>query len=236
MESGKAVDEQTEKIIIKERPYISYNPYFFIPFFIWVVAGGLGLIFFDRQTLFAMINTRHTYYADIIMAMGTHMGEGYFSIILLSALLVFPKLRNRWYLISAFMSNALPAIITQAIKSGVNEPRPLNYFKSATWIHTLPEWQRYMERSFPSGHTCAAFCLFCFIALFLPHGYRFLGIVLFAIALFVGVTRVYLAAHFFHDIYVGSILGTTFTSGIVYLFEYRGGYFFRYVRKRSLIQ
>lgn len=231
MESVKAIDEQQEKIAIKQRPYISYNPYFFIPFFIWVIAGGIALVVSDKQTLFAMVNTRHTDLLDIFMALVTQMGEGIFSVLLLSILFVFPSLRNKWYLISAFMTNALPSIITQAIKSSVNAPRPLNYFKGAEWIHTLPEWPRHMERSFPSGHTCAAFCLFCFLSFFLPHRYKVFAVLFFLLALLVGVTRLYLAAHFFLDIYVGSIIGTTFTAGIMYLLEYKGGYFFRYVRK-----
>jgi membrane-associated phospholipid phosphatase len=167
-----------------------------------------------------------------MMAWGTRLGEYVFTLPLLIILFAFPALRNRWYIISALMTNALPSIIVQAVKSSVNAPRPLNYFKGAEWIHTLPEWDQHIHRSFPSGHTCSAFCLFCFISFFLPHGYRPWALLFFLVALFVGVTRVYLAAHFFLDIYVGSIIGTTFTAGIMYLLEYKGGYFFRYVRKR----
>lgn len=236
MESGKALDKQTEKIIIKERPYISYNPYFFIPFFIWVVVGGISLLVADKRTLFYMINSRHNDVLDVLMAWGTRMGELEFSVILLILLLAFPGLRNRFYVVAALIANALPSIIVQVVKSSINAPRPLNYFKEAPWIHTLPEWHRYMNRSFPSGHTCAAFCLFCFVSFFLPPRYRPWALVLFVLALFTGVTRIYLAAHFFLDIYVGSILGTTFTAGIMYLLEYKSGYFFRHVRKGNAVQ
>lgn len=229
MEPDK-VHRGEEKIEITERPYISYNPYFIIPFLIWVVIGGIALLFHDRQVLFAMVNTRHTETVDILMVLCTRMGEGIVSVVLLSALLFIPSLRNKWYVIAALLTNALPALLTQVIKSSINAPRPLTVFKGAQWVHTLPEWPRLMERSFPSGHTCAAFCLFCFLSFFLSYGHRAWAILFFLLALLVGYSRLYLAAHFFHDIYAGSILGTTFTIGMMFLLEHYRGYFFRYVR------
>lgn len=229
MEPGN-VNLEKEKIAITERPYISYNPYFIIPFLLWVVAGGIALLAYDSQVLFAMVNTRHTTYLDTAMVLTTRMGEGVVSVTLLLLLLIIPSLRNKWYVVAAILTNALPALLTQVIKSSVNAPRPLTVFKGAEWIHTLPEWPRLMERSFPSGHTCAAFCLFGFLSFFLPYGYRAWALVFFVLALLVGYSRLYLAAHFFIDIYAGSILGTLFTFGIMFLLERYRGYFFRFVR------
>lgn len=216
-----------EKIALPRKPYTSYNPYFLIPFIFWVIGGGLAQLLFDRQLLFASINTRHTSVLDIIMVNVTVMGEGIFSATILLLLLARSTLRNLWYIVAAVLTNVLPSIMTQVIKSSVNAPRPLNYFKEAEWIHTLPEWPRLMERSFPSGHTCAAFCLFTFLAVLLPPKFRGWGLFFFALAILVGISRLYLAAHFFLDIYVGSIIGTIFTLIIIAIMNSKQGIFFK---------
>ncbi|MCD6063458.1 MAG: phosphatase family protein [Flavipsychrobacter sp.] len=210
-----------------EKPYTSYNRYFFIPFLIWVVIGGLSLLFFDRRVLFEFANGRHSEWGDVFMTYVTRMGEGAFIIIVLLLLLGLTSFRNWWFVITAFFSNVIPAAFVQAVKSGINAPRPLNYYKEAPWIHISPDWPVYMERSFPSGHTTGAFCLFCFLAILLPPRYKPLGLVCFLVALAVGWSRMYLAAHFFLDVYVGSILATVFVVCVVALMNRNQGRFFK---------
>lgn len=208
-------------------PYSSYNSYFFIPFVAWVILGGIAQLIFSRQTLFALFNTHHTEVADILMFYTTKMGEGVFGTIILLLLTAFRPFRNWWYFSAALLCNLLPALLTQWIKSAVNAPRPLTYFHEAAWIHTVPEWPRLLQRSFPSGHTCAAFSLFCFLAFILTPRYKWAGALFFALALLVGYTRMYLAAHFFIDVYVGSIIGVVFTILVLSVMRKRPHYFFR---------
>lgn len=194
-----------------DRPYSSYNPFFIIPFILWIIAGGIALAIYDKETLFAAFNTHHSSVGDMLMEYVTFMGEGSFITIVLLLLLGFSRLRNWWYFTTAVIAGVLPSLITQVIKSATKAPRPLKYFNEAPWIHTLPEWPRVMERSFPSGHSCGAFSLFCLLALLLPPKVRPLGLVFFVCALAVAYSRMYLAAHFFEDIYVGSIIGGCFS-------------------------
>ncbi|HRO43357.1 MAG TPA: phosphatase PAP2 family protein [Flavipsychrobacter sp.] len=208
-------------------PYTSFNKWFLIPFFLWVILGGIALLLFDRQYLFGSINTRHTLLLDVLMVWITKMGEGVFGAIILLALLLMKSFRNGWYFAAALVCNVVPALIVQAVKSSVDAPRPLNYFKEAAWIHTLPEWERLMERSFPSGHTAAAFCLFAFLSLILTPKYKWLGVVFFILAMLVGYSRIYLAAHFFHDVYFGSVFGVLFTILVVAIMRKYPHYFFR---------
>ena len=84
-----------------------------------------------------------------------------------------------------------------------------------------------MERSFPSGHTSAAFTLFCLVAILLPRPYRYWGVVFFILALLIGYSRIYLAAHFFLDVYVGSIIGTIFTLIVLAIMNSRAHLFFK---------
>jgi membrane-associated phospholipid phosphatase len=209
------------------KPYTSYNRYFLIPFLVWVVFGGIALLSFDRLQLFRAFNTHYSSLGDAIMIYVTRMGEGVFVTVVLLLLLARTSLRSWWFVIAAFFTNAIPNLIAQALKSGFNAPRPLNYFEEAPWIHVLPEWPRFMERSFPSGHTTCAFCLYCFLAVILPPRYKIFGMVFFFLALAVGYSRMYLAAHFFVDVYVGSIIGTVFTLVIVALMDKYQGRFFK---------
>jgi membrane-associated phospholipid phosphatase len=191
-------------------PYTSFNRWFLIPFIIWVILGGIALLMFSRQQLFAAFNTHHTSTMDAFMHTFTDLGEGTYTTVVVLVLMGLKAFRNWWYVIAALLTNAFPNILVQIIKSSVNAPRPLNYFRDAPWIHTLPEWPRLMERSFPSGHSSSAFCFFCFMAMLLPRRYRPFGLLFFFMALTVGYSRMYLAAHFFLDVYVGSVIAVVF--------------------------
>lgn len=196
---------------MSKAPYTSYNPYFLVPFGIWVISGGVLLSVFDKELLFTAANTNHTPFADGLMYYTTLLGEGGFITVLLLVLLGISRFRNWWYFTAAVGTGVLPSLVTQYIKRTVDAPRPLKFFNEAEWIHTLPQWPRLMEHSFPSGHTCGAFSLFCFLSLLLSERYRYWGILFFVFAAMVGYSRMYVAAHFFEDVYAGSILGVSFT-------------------------
>lgn len=190
------------------------NPWFFYPFLIWVIVGGILLGTFDRRHLFEMVNGRHSEPLDIFMSTLTHFGTGQIMILILLILMAAPKFRNWWFVITAVLCISLPALVIQILKAIFNAPRPFEYFKAdPSWIHFSQNWgDRLYHHSFPSGHSGGAFSMYCLLALLLPRRYRWLGLPLFLFALLVGYTRLYLAAHFFLDVYVGSILGTLITT------------------------
>lgn len=157
----------------------------------------------------------------------TSMGEALFIIIVLLALMLFKERnRNLWYFIAATLSGVLPSVTSQLIKTAEHAPRPLKLLENVSWVHALPEWPRLMERSFPSGHTTGAFSLFCFIAMLLPKEKRVHGALFFILALSVAYSRMYLAAHFFEDVYAGSILGTGFSLLVMTLMNKCSHFFF----------
>ena len=210
-----------------QKPYTSYNPYFIIPFILWVIVGGILLATYDAEALFRTVNEHHTPLLDVVMYRSTLMGEGLFIGLILLLLLSISRLRNWWYFTAAVVCNILPSIATQIVKSKVNAPRPLKFFTDAAWLHSNPAWPQLMERSFPSGHTCGAFTFFTFLALLLPPGRRAWGIVLFLLGLLVAYSRMYLAVHFFADVYVGSIIGASFTTLIIFFMNRYHALFFR---------
>jgi membrane-associated phospholipid phosphatase len=209
-------------------PQISFNRYFFIPFFIWVIIGGILLATYNERQLFENVNVRHTETLDWLVRQLTNLGNGFAICGILLFLLAVQKFRNWWYLIAAVMCNAVPAIITQIVKGIFNRPRPFERYRDdVSWIHFSPEWgQRLYHHSFPSGHSAGAFSIFLFVAMLLPKRYQIWGFVLFFLALGVAYSRLYLAAHFFLDVYVGSIIGVVFTSlGFYVMRRYLGRFY-----------
>ncbi len=206
---------------MKGKTSIPVNLYFAIPFAVWVIVGGVLYTVAGSEVLFRFINTNHTATLDTAMYAITHLGEASVVIPLLLFPFVFSQFRNRQYFIAAIASNIVPMLVSQGLKSLFNAPRPLSVFRDAGWVHHPEHWPWLYERSFPSGHSEGAFALFCFLSLILPQGKRVWGLVFFIMALLVCYSRVYLAAHFFEDVYVGSIIGTVVCSGCYYIVRRR---------------
>ena len=203
-----------------KKQYISYNPYFIYPFLLWVVAGGLALMNFSKSTLFFAFNSHYSAITDVIMYYITWLGQAEVIIPALFLLMVIPRLRNWWYFAITICCNAIPFLIQHFIKTTLNYPRPLLLFKDMPNMHYLKDWPFLLHSSFPSGHSQGAFSFFCFLSLLLPAKYRVYGCIFFILALSVAYSRMYLAAHFFEDVYAGSILGTILTTLIFSVMNY----------------
>ncbi len=180
---------------------------------IWAMIGVVLLVIFDRMVLFSTVNLHHTALLDTIMLIMTNLGDGIGIIPILLAMLVFQSCRNWWYLLAATICNGVPALLIQVLKGIFNAPRPFEFYKDdPSWIHFDARWgEHLLHHSFPSGHSAGVFSMCCFLSMILPSRFAWFGIVLFFLALLVGYTRMYLAAHFYADVYVGSLIGTTTT-------------------------
>ena len=166
------------------------------------------LLDFTKQQLFSSVNSHYSAIGDIIIYYITWMGQPEVIIPGLVLLMFIPVFRNRQYFFLALICNIIPFVTQQLLKRVWHDPRPLKYFDHALWIHYLPAWGPELLRdSFPSGHSQGAFSFFSFLSLLLPSKYRWLGIVFFIMALSVCYSRLYLAAHFFEDVYTGSLIG-----------------------------
>ncbi len=193
--------------LMPQKTQLSNNPWFLLPFLIWMIAGGVLLATIDAAEVFTAVNTGHSAALDFIMFWITHLGERIPMIVIVAIVFFIPGFRNWWFVLAAVLCNLVPAAITQGLKDVYHSPRPQAVFEGETWLRVLEHWDVLYERSFPSGHTTSAFSLFCFLSLLLPRRWAPLGLVFFIIALAVGYSRMYLAAHFFKDVYVGSLIG-----------------------------
>lgn len=193
------------------------NTWFFLPFLIWIVTGALLQMVFTHEELFLAINSRHSYWGDVIMTGVTYIGDG----ITFGVMLAFILLLRKYKLfLTAASVLLLTTLIVQIAKHYFNEPRPIKYFGEDSYlVHTVKWVTVHGSCSFPSGHTTTAFAMFCFLALISNN--KLTGILFMGLALLAAWSRIYLAQHFFVDVYVGSIIGTLCSFLVYTLFHQR---------------
>lgn len=195
---------------------VAKNRYFFIPFLLWLIIGGILLTIFTKDQLFLAVNGAHNPVADILVTISTYVGNGLLFGIILAFFLFKRQWRNFFMGAAAFL---LVTLIVQFLKRAFSEPRPISYFPDPSILHILPWISVHSGLSFPSGHTSTAFAMYCFITL-MWHNKK-MGWVLFLLALSTAHSRLYLSQHFFSDVYAGSIIGTICCTLVYWLFEYR---------------
>jgi membrane-associated phospholipid phosphatase len=150
---------------------------------------------------FAFLNTRgiRPRWLDWIMLGATQLGNG-LTAFFLSLYFFFNGSRRLAYeLMLGILSLWL---IVELIKALVQRPRPAFNLNQVRMVG-----YRDRGRSFPSGHTSQVF----FIATLLSHrlavGWETVLLIYLA-ALFVGLTRLYVGAHYPRDVLAGAILGS----------------------------
>ncbi|MFD1426765.1 undecaprenyl-diphosphatase [Kroppenstedtia sanguinis] len=148
-------------------------------------------------------------FLDWLMSRVTHLGGAGFTLSFLLVWFIFqtPPVRN-WAL-EGLVSLVSSHLGVQVGKHCWQRLRPyLQYSDLRVVSHPLQDY------SFPSGHTAAAFSLALIWIFHLP----WLFVLLFPLALAVGLSRIYLGLHYPTDVIVGGWLGTVFAMGTHYLF------------------
>lgn len=193
------------------------NRYFYAPFLLWLIIGGALLSLFTKDDLFLSVNGAHNPVMDVIATGITYLGDGITFGLMLLVLLILRKWKL--FLMAAGIL-LMVTLIVQGIKHAVNEPRPIVYFGEEPHVCHIVQWVKvHGGLSFPSGHTSTAFAMFCFLSL--VWGDKKMGIWMFVFGILTAHSRLYLSQHFFADVYVGSIIGTSVSSLVFWLFEYR---------------
>jgi len=148
----------------------------------------------------------------------THLGDGLFLILIALIFLFFDVKKS----IILLLSYAIAGGFTQFLKEAFFnfEMRPFFYHSFHDFpLKIVDGVDMHSQNSFPSGHATAAFCLFTFLSFYAKEiKFKFLLIFL---AIVVAFSRVYLSQHFIEDITVGSIIGTGFTTLLIYSIYYK---------------
>ena len=159
--------------------------------------------------LFFNVRGRHPPWLDLLMTSITQIGNG-IAAVALALILFFAGYQLLAY--ELILGVLTLWLMVELVKALARRRRPFLRLTQARIVG-----QRAGGRSFPSGHTSQAF----FMATLLV-GYFDIGVwgvvLLYAIALLVGITRMYVGAHYPRDVLAGAILGCAWglLGGIVF--------------------
>lgn len=189
--------------------------YFFIPYGLLLVLALIIQFTCTQFEVSLFVNSLHNNILDSFFHFTTQIGDGLFAAAIALALLIF----KRAYFWSSILCFYIPALVTQFLKRVVfsHHLRPSVLMKDFTQLHYVPGVDMHGLHSFPSGHTTSAFAVFLFLA-FISSNKKW-GAGFLAIALLVGLSRIYLLQHFFEDVLMGSCIGVVFCTLIYLIFE-----------------
>ena len=172
------------------------------------------LLALDREVFLWINNKWANPYLDPLFSVITWLGNGWIIILLV---VIFFAIKRPTYLrqhlpwLAAAM--LLSGLCILFIKKMVYRPRPLSDFApliaaGKVQIHVVGT--HLWLKSFPSGHAQTAFAAGTYLSLLLP---RWTPLFL-ALATGVGLSRIYMGAHFPLDVIIGGLVGIIFAWGV----------------------
>ncbi len=198
------------------RTVFKENIWFFLPFALFLLVGAVLLSVLDTGDVIFFFNAHRSAWWDQFFVFFSMMGEAapYFLVL---GILLFVRFRHVAALPLLGLGVTLLSFLAKEL---FRHDRPYLYFRKMGVFDQIDAIEGVVlnggTNSFPSGHTMSAFALYAFLALCLPYK-RGAGLVLFFIALLVGLSRIYLVQHFFKDVYLGAVLGVFVGLAIYYL-------------------
>lgn len=162
-------------------------------------------LFYSKFDSHILLNSYHNFFLDQFFKTVTHLGDGWFAVILAISWFYFKDKNQGVLILATFLFSALFA---QIFKNFVFEDfmRPFYYINAGTLDTTLVDGVKmHKNNSFPSGHTTTIFAL-CSMLTFFFKSYK-AGFLLFLIAFITGYSRIYLSQHFLQDTLAGALLG-----------------------------
>jgi membrane-associated phospholipid phosphatase len=177
------------------------------PYLLFLIIGAFLIFANTKSETHLEFNRFHNSFFDVFFSYLTYLGDGFSALIAFVILLV---VKWRFALLVGF-SNILSASITQTLKHTLfsDVVRPKKFFEGIHDIYLVPGVDNHLYNSFPSGHSTCAFALYFSIGMIVEN--KWLKLLCFFLALFVGYSRIYLSQHFFQDVYAGSLIGVVST-------------------------
>ncbi len=170
------------------------------------LAGAVFLLMIEKGDLVLALQARHSATADRIVWFVNLLGDGW-TLLIVALLLFFVNIRAGFQLL---LSAAFTGLLILVLKKVIypDAMRPLQYFREmgGPAMHEVDGIQLGSWHSFPSGHTAAAFTLFVSLAILNKN--KTLGLFFVLLAVMAGMARIYLAQHFYEDVYFGALAGT----------------------------
>lgn len=186
---------------------IRQNPVYFSLFGLWFVFFLIYPFWWQQLDAIFFFSENRVGWADFFFLYWTTMGE-FFPYVMLAILFFIFKQRNIAFTISS--TGVVILIVSAIFKRTFEHLRPMTVLERAGLVEQInlvadAEILR-GGGSFPSGHTMGGFALYTLLAL-IAYRSSWAQIGLFLAAAAVGVSRIYLVAHFPKDVVFGSFLG-----------------------------
>lgn len=142
----------------------------------------------------------------------TLIGQPVFALLAAAAVSYYGDYADEWRIVVAGMIVAATLVLASSIKYLTRRARPLTEYAASMFFKTY---------SFPSGHAAASVsCYGLVVYLCLASGEAFItttGIILIPFVLAIGVSRIYLGAHFPTDVLGGWIFGALGLSAAIWV-------------------
>ncbi|MEW8973111.1 MAG: phosphatase PAP2 family protein [Tissierellaceae bacterium] len=153
---------------------------------------------FDDFFIYLINDRMKNRFLDRFMYRITDLGGAIASTIFALSLLILGNRDVRLIGLEALAVLGISQIIVQSIKLGLSRERP---YKIIQHLNTFGIDLK--DYSFPSGHTTASFSIAATLALNIPN----IWIIIYLLALLIGISRIYLGVHYPTDVLAGIVLG-----------------------------
>ena len=156
------------------------------------------------------------YFVDAFFKFITYLGDGLFAFLIIGIYL-FINFRVSVYIFLSYFGAAIVSFVLKHwIYADIYRPHFVFVYYVRDNFKKIDGEDLMGHHSFPSGHALSAFALF-FCLLFISKNYG-LKILFFCLALLAAYSRVHLFQHWLIDIYVGSIIGVSFSVLFYFVF------------------
>lgn len=186
------------------------------------LLASYPLLFCDKLTLFAKLNSYHHPFLDHFFYYATFLGGTIFYVILV---VILSTIRQESSILLVGIANfVIISILVQGLKHTelFDQARPISFLsETEVAFHLVKGITHRTYWSFPSGHSAAIFAAVWLAYLQSPTKSWWLSFTLCLTACLVAYSRVYLCQHFYRDIYVGALIGTLTTIIVYNFFKYR---------------
>jgi len=159
----------------------------------------------DEETLERLSTSRLLRALHLPLLIATYVGYGYVWAALALALIAFGTTTDHQNVLIGVGVTAAVVLVGQGVKVLVGRPRPR--FVRQGFHH-----QFLTPSSFPSNHTAVAFAMAYLVLRLYPAWYNVA--LLYLLAVFIGLSRVYLREHYPLDVLGGAALGTYIAHGL----------------------
>jgi membrane-associated phospholipid phosphatase len=176
-----------------EGPRAAKSPIILLAALIILLLTLIPVVMFN-QALFSLLNGLYSRFTDLVWLAFTTLGDGLLLGIILGAfLLVNPRVT-----VLGLLVMILSSVVVHLVKAAYPSLRPVELLQS---VHVVGPLLR--SGSFPSGHAAASMSAGLAIAHFCSS--RLIGAVVMGIAGLIGVSRIFVGAHFPADVLGGMI-------------------------------